>query len=138
MGTLSRLDIVLRMAVLDNYVPQKVELLKGTIRSNLTLGMEKSCCRTRTPGRHRNCPGQGLCQWEKDSQLDAEVQAGGRISQVGKNNVYRLPEQFTIKLLFSSSMMQCPPVHLLSQSSEGCSEKKHKWFSLDFQRTFNA
>ena len=61
------------------YVPQKVELFKGTIRSNLTLGMEG-------PGPVSD---QELWQAleiaqakdfvsDKEGQLDAEVQAGGR------------------------------------------------------------
>ena len=59
------------------YVPQKVELFKGSIRSNLTLGMEDPV------SDQELWQALGIVQAkdfvsEKEGQLDAEVQAGGR------------------------------------------------------------
>ena len=59
------------------YVPQKVELFKGTIRSNLTLGMEEPV------SDHELWQALEIAQAkdfisEKEGQLNAEVQAGGR------------------------------------------------------------
>ena len=59
------------------YVPQKVELFKGTIRSNLTLGMDEAV------SDHELWQALEIAQAkdfisEKEGQLNAEVQAGGR------------------------------------------------------------
>ena len=59
------------------YVPQKVELFKGTIRSNLTLGMDEAV------SDHELWQALEIAQAkdfisEKEGQLDAVVEAGGR------------------------------------------------------------
>ena len=59
------------------YVPQKVELFKGTIRSNLTLGMVEPV------SDHELWQALEIAQAkdfisEKEGQLDAVVEAGGR------------------------------------------------------------
>ena len=59
------------------YVPQKVELFKGTIRSNLTLGMDEAV------SDHELWQALEIAQAkdfvsEKEGQLNAEVPAGGR------------------------------------------------------------
>ena len=59
------------------YVPQKVELFKGTIRSNLTLGMEEPVSDQELWKALEIAQAKDFVS-EKESQLDAEVQAGGR------------------------------------------------------------
>ena len=59
------------------YVPQKVELFKGTIRSNLTLGMEKPVSDQELWQALEIAQAKDFVS-EKEGQLDAEVQAGGR------------------------------------------------------------
>ena len=59
------------------YVPQKVELFKGTIRSNLTLGMEKPVSDQELWQALEIAQAKDFVS-DKDGQLDAEVQAGGR------------------------------------------------------------
>ena len=59
------------------YVPQKVELFKGTIRSNLTLGMEETVSDQELWQALEIAQAKDFVS-EKESQLDAEVQAGGR------------------------------------------------------------
>ena len=59
------------------YVPQKVELFKGTIRSNLTLGMEESVSDQELWQALEIAQAKDFVS-EKEGQLDAEVQAGGR------------------------------------------------------------
>ena len=59
------------------YVPQKVELFKGTIRSNLTLGMEKPFSDQELWQALEIAQAKDFVS-EKEGQLDAEVQAGGR------------------------------------------------------------
>ena len=59
------------------YVPQKVELFKGTIRSNLTLGMEEPVSDQELWQALEIAQAKDFVS-EKDGQLDAEVQAGGR------------------------------------------------------------
>lgn len=59
------------------YVPQKVELFKGTIRSNLTLGMEDPVSDQELWQALEIAQAKDLVS-EKEGQLDAEVQAGGR------------------------------------------------------------
>ena len=59
------------------YVPQKVELFKGTIRSNLTLGMEETVSDQELWQALEIAQAKDFVS-EKDGQLDAEVQAGGR------------------------------------------------------------
>ena len=59
------------------YVPQKVELFKGTIRSNLTLGMEESVSDQELWKALEIAQAKDFVS-EKEGQLDAEVQAGGR------------------------------------------------------------
>ena len=59
------------------YVPQKVELFKGTIRSNLTLGMEDPISDQELWQALEIAQAKDFVN-EKEGQLDAEVQAGGR------------------------------------------------------------
>ena len=59
------------------YVPQKVELFKGTIRSNLTLGMEEPVSDLELWQALEIAQAKDFVS-EKEGQLDAEVQAGGR------------------------------------------------------------
>lgn len=59
------------------YVPQKVELFKGTIRSNLTLGMEETVSDRELWQALEIAQAKDFVS-EKEGQLDAEVQAGGR------------------------------------------------------------
>ena len=59
------------------YVPQKVEIFKGTIRSNLTLGMEGSVSDQELWQALEIAQAKDFVS-EKEGQLDAEVQAGGR------------------------------------------------------------
>ena len=59
------------------YVPQKVELFKGTIRSNLTLGMEEPVSDKELWQALEIAQAKDFVS-EKEGQLDAEVQAGGR------------------------------------------------------------
>ena len=59
------------------YVPQKVELFKGTIRSNLTLGMEEHVSDQELWKALEIAQAKDFVS-EKEGQLDAEVQAGGR------------------------------------------------------------
>ena len=59
------------------YVPQKVELFKGTIRSNLTLGMEEPVSDQELWQALEIAQAKDFVS-DKEGQLDAEVQAGGR------------------------------------------------------------
>lgn len=59
------------------YVPQKVELFKGTIRSNLTLGMEETVSDQELWQALEIAQAKDFIS-DKEGQLDAEVQAGGR------------------------------------------------------------
>ena len=59
------------------YVSQKVELFKGTIRSNLTLGMEEPVSDQELWQALEIAQAKDFVS-EKEGQLDAEVQAGGR------------------------------------------------------------
>ena len=59
------------------YVPQKVELFKGTIRSNLTLGMEEPVLDQELWQALEIAQAKDFVS-DKEGQLDAEVQAGGR------------------------------------------------------------
>ena len=59
------------------YVPQKVELFKGTIRSNLTLGMEVPISDQELWQALEIAQAKDFVS-DKEGQLDAEVQAGGR------------------------------------------------------------
>ena len=59
------------------YVPQKVELFKGTIRSNLTLGMENPVSDQELWQALEIAQAKDFVS-DKEGQLDAEVQAGGR------------------------------------------------------------
>ena len=59
------------------YVSQKVELFKGTIRSNLTLGMEDPISDQELWQALEIAQAKDFVN-EKEGQLDAEVQAGGR------------------------------------------------------------
>lgn len=59
------------------YVPQKVELFKGTIRSNLTLGMEETVSDQELWQALEIAQAKDFVS-DKEGQLDAEVQAGGR------------------------------------------------------------
>ena len=59
------------------YVPQKVELFKGTIRSNLTLGMEEPVSDRELWQALEIAQAKDFVS-DKEGQLDAEVQAGGR------------------------------------------------------------
>lgn len=59
------------------YVPQKVELFKGTIRSNLTLGMEAPISDQELWQALEIAQAKDFVS-DKEGQLDAEVQAGGR------------------------------------------------------------
>ena len=60
-----------------SYVPQKVELFKGTIRSNLTLGMEDTVSDQDLWQALEIAQAKDFVS-DKEGQLDAEVQAGGR------------------------------------------------------------
>lgn len=59
------------------YVPQKVELFKGSIRSNLTLGMEETVSDQELWQALEIAQAKDFIS-DKEGQLDAEVQAGGR------------------------------------------------------------
>ena len=59
------------------YVSQKVELFKGTIRSNLTLGMEETVSDQELWQALEIAQAKDFVS-EKEGKLDAEVQAGGR------------------------------------------------------------
>ena len=59
------------------YVSQKVELFKGTIRSNLTLGMEEIVSDQELWQALEIAQAKDFVS-DKEGQLDAEVQAGGR------------------------------------------------------------
>ena len=59
------------------YVSQKVELFKGTIRSNLTLGMEDPIYDQELWQALEIAQAKDFVS-DKEGQLDAEVQAGGR------------------------------------------------------------
>ena len=59
------------------YVSQKVELFKGTIRSNLTLGMEDPVSDQELWQALEIAQAKDFVS-DKKGQLDAEVQAGGR------------------------------------------------------------
>ena len=59
------------------YVPQKVELFKGTIRSNLTLGMEEPVSDQELWQSLEIAQAKDFVS-DKEGQLYAEVQAGGR------------------------------------------------------------
>lgn len=59
------------------YVPQKVELFKGTIRSNLNLGMEETVSDQELWQALEIAQAKDFVS-DKEGQLDAEVQAGGR------------------------------------------------------------
>ena len=87
------------------YVPQKVELFKGTIRSNLTLGIEEPVSDQELWQALEIAQAKDFVS-DKEGQLDAEVQAGGRNFSGGKNNVCLLPEQSCIEHHFSSWMMR--------------------------------
>ena len=58
------------------YVSQKVELFKGTIRSNLTLGMEEPVSDKELWQALEIAQAKDFVS-DKEGQLDAEVQAGG-------------------------------------------------------------
>ena len=59
------------------YVSQKVELFKGTIRSNLTLGMEETVSDQELWQALEIAQAKDFIS-EKEGQLDAVVEAGGR------------------------------------------------------------
>ena len=59
------------------YVPQKVELFKGTIRSNLTLGMEEPVSDQELWQALEIAQAKDFVS-DKEGQLDAVVEAGGR------------------------------------------------------------
>ncbi len=59
------------------YVSQKVELFKGSIRSNLTLGMEEPVSDQELWQALEIAQAKDFVS-DKEGQLDAEVQAGGR------------------------------------------------------------
>ena len=59
------------------YVPQKVELFKGSIRSNLTLGMEDPVSDQELWQALEIAQAKDFVS-DKEGLLDAEVQAGGR------------------------------------------------------------
>ena len=59
------------------FVSQKVELFKGTIRSNLTLGMEETVSDQELWQALEIAQAKDFVS-DKEGQLDAEVQAGGR------------------------------------------------------------
>ena len=59
------------------YVSQKVELFKGIIRSNLTLGMEETVSDQELWQALEIAQAKDFVS-DKEGQLDAEVQAGGR------------------------------------------------------------
>ena len=59
------------------YVSQKVELFKGSIRSNLTLGMEETVSDQELWQALEIAQAKDFVS-DKEGQLDAEVQAGGR------------------------------------------------------------
>lgn len=59
------------------YVPQKVELFKGTIRSNLTLGIENPVSDQELWQALEIAQAKDFVS-DNEDQLDAEVEAGGR------------------------------------------------------------
>ena len=59
------------------YVSQKVELFKGSIRSNLTLGMEETVSDKELWQALEIAQAKDFVS-DKEGQLDAEIQAGGR------------------------------------------------------------
>lgn len=83
------------------YVPQKVKLFKGTIRSNLTLGLNQEVSDQKLWQALEIAQAKDFVS-EKEGLLDALVEAGGEISQVDKNKGCLSPEQSCAKLRLSS------------------------------------
>ena len=84
-----------------SYVPQKVELFKGTIRSNLTLGFNQVVTDQELWQSLEIAQAKDFVS-EKEGLLDAVVEQEGEISQVDKNKGCLLHVQSCTKLHFSS------------------------------------
>ena len=66
------------------YVPQKVEIFKGTIRSNLTLGLDQEVTDQELWQALEIAQAKDFVS-EKEGLLDATVEAGGRNFSGGQN-----------------------------------------------------
>ena len=87
------------------YVSQKVELFKGSIRSNLTLGMEETVSDQELWQALEIAQAKDFVS-DKEGQLDAEVQAGGRNFSGGQKQRLSIARQSCVEHHSSSWMMR--------------------------------